>query len=461
MKVLLIRAKPTRLQNTRLPKSLLEELGCVAPLGLASVAAYLREKGISVKIIDADAENLSLQLLRQKMQEYNPNIVGITSMTPTVHDDLAVAKVAKEVGAYVVIGGPQVNAMPCETIQFEQVDFGILGEGEYPMFKLCEALSEKNKFADVPGLIYKEDRKILMNSPYIHFNLDELPVPARDLLPHKRYSSLIAKGRLTTISPGRGCPFTCGFCFKQPSDKVIRFRNPKFIVNEIEEVINRYSIEEINFVSDTLTLKSSFIEEICNEIIERKIKISWIAPTRADCLNPELLRLMKQSGCRSLRIGVESGSPEILSLMGKKTDHEQLIRVFRWIKKAQIQTFAYFIIGYLNETEETVRQTLRFVKKIKPDLIMYNIATPLPGTKLFSQAVEAGLVEPDYWQNFIKDENYPRIPYLFKDTEKWIKKAYWDFFFSPEFIFNKIFEIRPGNVLNYLKALKGLIELKI
>lgn len=460
MKVLLIRAKASNMSNTRLPSSLSDEIGCVMPLGIAYIGAYLKEKGISVNLLDADAEKLSLKEIKHRIELIKPDLVCITSMTPTVHDDLAVAKLAKDYGSYVVMGGPHINAMPVETMAFDFVDFGIRGEGEYPTFKLIEALQNKISFNEVPGLIYRNSNKeILMNEAYIHQNIDDLPFPARDLLPYEKYFSLISKGRLTTICPGRGCPFTCGFCFKQPSDKKCRFRSPESVVNEIEEVINKYGIEEINFVTDTLTLQKDFIEGFCNEILERNIKISWIAPTRVDCITPELVKLMKKAGCRSLRFGVESGSPEILKLMNKKIDLEQVLKAFKWAKEAKIETFAYLIIGYLNETEDTIKQTLDFVKKLKPDLLMYNVATPLPSTELFNQAVKEGLVDPDYWKNFLKNKNYPRIPYLFKDTEKWIDIAYRKFFFSPSFIFKKLLDIRPNNILIYLKAFKGLIGL--
>lgn len=461
MRVLFIRTKPTKLENTRLPKSLADEVGLVMPLGIASIAAYLRQNGISVGIIDAEAEDLSISDLKLKINKIKPEIVCITTMTPTIHNDLAAAKIAKDSGAIVVMGGPHINAMPKETLQLDYIDFGIRGEGEYPTLKLIEAIDRKISYQDVPGLVWKDQNKhIIMNNPYIHNNIDELPFPARDLLPYEKYFSLISKGRLTTICPGRGCPFTCGFCFKQPSDNKVRFRNPKLVVDEVEEVINKYGIQEINFVSDTMTVKKDFIEDFCNELLARNINVSWIAPTRVDCITPELLKLMKKAGCRSLRFGVESGSPEILKLIGKDTNLEQVIQAFKWTKEAGIEAFAYLIIGYLNETEETVRQTLDFVRKIKPDLLMYNIATPLPSTRLFNQTVQAGLISSDYWEDFLRDENYPRIPYLFKDTEKWIKQAYREFFFSPEFIIKKLKDIRFNNVLAYIKAAKGILGLR-
>ncbi|MFH1846518.1 MAG: radical SAM protein [Candidatus Omnitrophota bacterium] len=460
MKVLLIRSRPTRVENTRLPKSLANEIGYVMPLGLASIAAYLREKGIPVSIIDAEVEELSLEQIRKSIIKLNPDIVGITSMTPTVHDDVAVARVAKSLGIKVVMGGPQINAMPKEMMQIFPIDFGILGEGEYPTFKLVEALDKNLSLDTVPGIIYKdENEKIIMKPPYIHQNLDELPVPARDLLPYERYFSIISKGRLATVCPGRGCPFTCGFCFKQPSDREIRYRNPKLIVDEIEELINKNGINEINFVSDTFTVNKDFIISLSQELIDRRVEVSWLAPTRADCVTPELLKLMKRAGCRSLRFGVESGSARILKLMGKDTNKDRVVQAFKWAREAKIETFAYLIIGYLHETEGTIKETLEFVKKLKADLLMYNIATPLPTTRLFEQAVEAGVIEPDYWKKFLLNEKHRRVSYLFKDTEKWIIKAYRQFFFSPRFICKKIFEIRPNNIRNYFKALRGILRL--
>lgn len=457
MKVLLVRPRPTMLQNTRVPESLAHEIGYVMPLGIAYIGAYLRKNGVPVSIIDAEAEELSQTELIKRMTQAKPDIVGITTMTPTVHDDMAVARIARQLGAKVVAGGPQVNAMPEETIRAFPVDYGVYGEGEYPMFRLVEALDKSLPLNNIPGLIYKgENNKIIVNPTYIHHDLDQLPMPAIDLLPYERYHSIITKGRLATVCIGRGCPYQCAFCFKQPSDSKIRFRDPKSVVAEIELNVRKYGVREINFVSDSLTVKKSFIEELCNELLKSEVRVSWIAATRADCITPALLRLMKRAGCRSLRFGVESGSDRILKLMDKNLDKEKMVQAFRWAKQERIETFAYLIIGYLQETEDTVKETLSFVKKLKPDLLMYNIATPLPATRLFDQAVKAGLVPREYWNNFLLDADYPRIPYLFADTDKWIQRAYQSFFFSPRFLCKKALLVRPENIKSYFKAFKGI-----
>jgi len=460
MKVLLVRSRPTNIKNTRLPLSLSREVGYVMPLGIASIAAFLRKKGVSVTIIDAEAEGLPLHDVRRRMEECGPDLVGVTSMTPTVHDDLDIAAIAKHMGAKVVIGGPQANAMPIDTFSRSEVDFVIQGEGEVPMAQLVQALNGEIPFSEVPGLVYADGGEgVRVNEPYINEKLDSLPFPAWDLLPYNRYHSIISKNRFATLSPNRGCPFLCGFCFKQPSDRKVRFRDPYSVVDEIEALVNRFHVKEINFVSDTLTVEKDFVFQLCDQILKRNIKFHWIAPTRADCVTKEMLALMKRAGCRSLRFGVESGSPEILKHMGKKTALENVVEAFRWAREVKMETFAYFIVGYIHETEKTMKETLRFVKILKPDLLMYNIATPMPGTRLWGQAVNAGLADPTYWKRFLMDRNTPRIPYLFKDSDKWIKKGYRDFYFSPRTIFRQAVSFRPKTIKSALRAFRGLIRL--
>ncbi|UCD90401.1 MAG: B12-binding domain-containing radical SAM protein [Desulfobacterales bacterium] len=460
LSVLLVRARPSDIQNTRLPKSLNRELGHVPPLGIASIASLLKKHHHTVSIIDAQAEDLDMSQVKQRIDRCDPDVVGVTSMTPTVHDDLNVIRLAKKYGAVTVLGGPQASIMPVETMHHKDVDFVIQGEGEIPMLKLLQALIGRLEFKDVPGLVYRnENSQIKSSRPYIHPTLDDLPEPARELLPNDRYSSIITQGRLTTVCPGKGCPFKCGFCFKQPSDRVVRFRKPALVVDEIENAVNTFGIKEINFVSDTFTFNRSFITNVCEIILQRNINVSWVAPSRADCVDLNLLKLMKRAGCRSLRFGVESGSTKILKLMDKNIDKQQIIHAFRLAKAAKIETFAYIIIGYLHETEKTIQETFHFLAELKPDIVAFNSATPLPGTVLFEQAVSEGIVPSNYWKRFVTDGYNERIPYLFPDTELWISKAYRKFFFSPRIIKKHILKVRPGSARKYFKALRGLIRL--
>lgn len=448
------------MENTRVPKALDREIGAVIPLGIAYIAAYLRQNGVAVAMLDADAEGLGAVEVGQRMAVIAPDLVGITTMTPTVHDDLALAAIAKSQGARVVMGGPQVNAMPMETMAHGQVDFAILGEGEVPMLQLVRVLEGQGELSAVAGLVYRTpEGEVVANPAYILPDLDLLPFPARDLLPSDRYHSIISKGRLSSLCVGRGCPYQCGFCFKQPSDRKVRYRRAEHVLNEVEEAVNRFAIQEFNLVTDTLTIKADFISDFCEGLLQRKINISWIAPTRVDHVTLEMLKLMKKAGCRSLRFGIESGSPRILKQMNKKIDHQQALLAFQWAREIGLESFAYLIIGYLEETEETFRETLEFVRRLQPDLVMYNIATPLPGTPLFQQAVAANLIAPDYWQKFVLGETRERVPYLCPHTDGWIAKAYRDFYFSPGFLWKRLLQFHPRDLGASLRAVRGLFNL--
>ena len=236
---------------------------------------------------------------------------------------------------------------------------------------------------DEAGLIYRKEKEICINPPYFVDNLDGLPYPARHLLPVEKYSVIIALHPIATIVSSRGCPFQCEYCSKDINHNKYRVRDPKKFVDEMEYLIKNYKVKEIIIIDDTLTLNKNNITAICKEIINRNIKIKWESPTRVDCVDPELLKLMYKAGCRRLRYGVESGDQEILSLMKKGITLKQVEDAFKWTKKAKIEAFAYFMIGYRNETEETIKKTIKFAKKIKADMAMFTVATPLPNSEFY------------------------------------------------------------------------------
>lgn len=463
MKTLLIRYHEKGDINTRLPKSLNKAEGIFPPLGIATIAAYLEKKSYEAEILDIEALNLTSQESKQAIQKSHAAIVGITSMTSTFKGALEAAKFAKESGAIVVIGGPQVNAFPKESVNSPSIDYGMYGEGEEVMLELIKAIESKKSLNDIRkirGLIYKKGSKIFVNEPAIFKNLDELPMPAWHLLPMRNYHCVISESPFITIMTSRGCPFQCGFCFKQPTDNVYRVRSPKKIVDEIEYCLKRYKIKEAMFYDDTLTLNRKHIEDICHEIIRRKIKIRWEGPTRIDCVDENLLRLMKKAGCIRLRYGIESGDERILELMKKGINRELAKKVFRLSEKVGIETFAYFIIGYYSDTPESMQRTINFAKELDADWAMFTIATPYPQTNLLELAVKGKLIDKDYWLKFVKGEKVGRMPYLVKDAEKWAKRAYLQFYFRPRFIIKKIMKLTSVEVLkNYLRGAKAIMQM--
>lgn len=462
MKVSLIRYHDKGNVNTRLPESLNKVRGTLPPIGLAYIASYLEQNGHEVQLIDAIVDNLGTQDMQNRLEKFSPELVGITAMTSTLEGSLEAARIAKKSGAKIVFGGAHMSAYPKETLSHDYVDFGVIGDGEVPMVQLIEALEGKMSFEDVQGLVYKDDPEVKSNGPFVQMDLDVLPSPAYHLLPLNKYSSIISSKLMTTMITGRGCPYRCGFCFTQPTDKFYRMRNPVKVVDEMEMLMDKHGINEIMFYDDTIAVNRKHIEDICNEILTRKLKIRWESPCRVDDVDHDLLKLMAKSGCFRLRFGVESGNPQILKLMNKKIELDQVETVFKDCKKLGIETFAYFIIGYAQENERTIQDTIDFSKRIEPDLVMFTVATPYPFTHLYRLAVKEKLFEGEYWKEFTLGQRTDRIPYFVKDSDEWVKKAYRQFYFRPLFLLKRLFMIRSiDDVKKMYDASIGILFFKM
>ncbi len=462
MRVMLIRYHPMETINTEVPSSLMDEVGVVPPLGLAYIASVLEQHGHQVSILDCEALNLTKEQTVEGIRLFKPDIVGITAMSTTIRGALAAARMAKQCNTTVVMGGPHMSAYPKEVLSYDFVDYGVIGEGEYPMLNLVNALQNREEVAKIKGLVYKEHRNVVVNTPDFVKDIDALPYPARHLLPIEKYKVIIALHPMTTMISSRGCPFPCGYCSKDANHHRYRVRDPKKIVDEMEYVIKKYKVKEIVVVDDTLTLRRDNVIEMCMEIIRRNIKVKWESPTRVDCVDQELLNMMYRAGCRRLRYGVESGDPDILKLMKKGITLEQVENAFRWTKKAGIEAFAYFIIGYMHETPETIKKTIKFAKRIKADMVMFSVATPLPCSELYTTAMKEGYIKGDYWAEYTLGLRSDRLPYLVKDADRWVMKAYRSFYLRPSYVLRRMLKIRTfDDVSKSLNAGKGLFKFRM
>ncbi len=455
MKVMLIRSPSVVEVNSRLAASLTKIMGVVPPLGLLYVAGVLERANISVKVLDALVEEITMDETKRQIEEYHPDLVGIAISSATIQQDLAVARICKELGAKVLVGGAHMTSYPNELLSYSEVDFGIMGEGETPFLKLAEALRDQTPYETIDGLVFKKEGKVIINKPWIEPDLNALPYPARHLVPWEKYSVIIADYPMATISTGRGCPYRCGFCYKQPSDMKYRFRNADSIMGEVWEVYNKYHVREICFVDDTFTVEKKHVLEFCEKFIASGLhkKIKWQTTTRVDCVDYELLKRMKEAGCRQLRFGIESGDPETLKLMNKQISLERAKQVVKWCREIGIESFAYFQIGYAHENEESIQRTIDFSIELDLDLLMYNVATPLPQTPLYLLAMQEGIIQGDYWREYTLGKRNDRIPFFVKNADKWVSRAYKQFFFRPQFIMRQLGKLRnPRMFKKYVEA---------
>lgn len=462
MKIALIRYHDTGDINTRLPASLNRIRGIVPPLGLAYIAASLEKAGHIVRILDAQVSGYIKEDIKRELIDFDPDIAGITTMTSNFKGALEAAKLAKSCDIMTVVGGPNVEVFPEETLSYDSIDFGILGEGEESFVRLIDAIQNKKPLNGIEGVTYKENGKIKINSPAIIKDIDKLPLPARHLLPIKQYPSLIHRGIMTTMITSRGCPYKCAFCFKQFADREVRFRNPKSVVDEMELLIKEYKVNEIMFYDDTIITNTSHIEGICNEILKRNLTIRWESPSRLDKINLSLLKLMRAAGCVRLRYGVESGDEEILEVMNKKISLDIVVKAFKMTRAVGIEAFAYVMAGYLNETRKAFENTMRLIKRIKADHMIMTLATPYPKTPLEREAVKANKVPPGYWRNFVLGETDAPIPPLVDGAEKWVREAYRSFYLNPRYIFGRLKYINSYDQLKkHVLAGIGIIRFKI
>jgi radical SAM superfamily enzyme YgiQ (UPF0313 family) len=327
------------------------------------------------------------------------------------------------------------------------------------MAALVKALESGASYEAIPGLVFRREGAVVANPIDIVEDIDSLPWPARRLLPMEAYSSIIALDKATTLFSSRGCPYRCAFCFKQAIDRKARFRNPVDVVDEMEMLGRDYGIQEAMFYDDTITMRREHIEGICRELIRRGLSIRWESPARVNEMDEDLLKLAKESGCMRLRYGVESGDPEILELMRKRTDLDTVRRVFRQTSAAGIETFAYFMVGYYRETEDSFRKTMSLAHELRPDLVMFTVTTPCPGTPLFDQAVGEGLVSADYWSRFVLGERTDRIPYFCSDAEERVKRAYRSFYLEPSYVLKKLKKINSwASLKKHMQAGLGILS---
>ena len=460
MRVQLIRYHDLDNMNTRLAQSLNKKQGVLPPLGLAYVASALEKAGHTVDLIDAIALCLSKEQVEQRIREFNPAIVGITAMTPTVRGALEAAELAKSCGAITVIGGVHMSILAKETLSYEFVDYGIVGEGEESFVEFCDAIENDRPYMDIVGLCYKTGGRTTVGLPRIITDVDSLPQPSYHLLPMSKYSSIIGLHPTSTMMGSRGCPYQCGFCFKTPSDKKYRSRNVQDIVNEIEHLVDTYGVKEIMFYDDIMP--KDYARALSEEIIKRNVSIKWQTPERVNLVDPDLLKLMEKAGCHIIRFGVEQGDPEMMALVEKKINPVQVKEAFAAANEVGINTFAYFIIGYVYEDERTMQATIDLAKELNPRYVMFTKAVPLPGTPLMQQAIREGFVEPDYWSKFTLGEELDPIPALAPNADKWVAKAYRSFYLRPSKMLDQLRHTRSlKDISKNIDGLIGILKFKM
>jgi len=396
------------------------------PLGLCYIGAML-ENEYNVKVIDTVIEDwkkvnefytskgrrvrtlgMGFDSIKRTIRKESPDIVGITSLSVDAQSAYKVAEISKEINSktLVVMGGSHATCAINQVLSNPNIDFVVMGEGEYTIVELLKAIKKRGNISKVKGIAWKNKTGIKINErrPLIN-KLDEIPIPNRDLVPVEEYfkATKYLQGTWQTpkkalsIITSRGCPFNCQFCsVYNVTGRIWRPRSPENVVDEIEHLYEKYKVSRIVFEDDNLTLNRERMIKICSMIKERNLDIDWNTPNgiRADSLDKELLQKMIDSGCFELTLSVESGSQRVLNdVIQKRLNLEKAKKGVELCKKMGLKKVScYFVYGSAGETKEDIRKTVNLVKKFrKMGVYCYCfIALPYYGSRLYNTAKEKG-----------------------------------------------------------------------
>jgi len=425
-------------------------------LGLGYLATIMLENGYQVSILDSGKENLTWDKFRKKIQKEKYDIIGMQMFTHEIPSIQKHAEIIKKYlpEAVIFVGGAHISGVPIETMGLlKDVDFGFIGEAEIGVEKFIK-LDKKDyinpeALKEIPGLVWRQNNKIIVN-PRAHFSeLDKIKFPAWDLMPPSSYpvaphGSFCKKTPVAPIITTRGCPFQCTFCAgRTMAGSILRSRSVENIVDEIILLNRKYNVKEFHIEDDNFTFKRDFVVEFCTKIIELGLDIIFALPNgiRLDTLDEGLLRLMERAGFYSLAVGIESGSNRVLKLMQKNLSREIIKEKIDLIKKCTKMTVTgFFMMGYPGESESEILETIDFAKSLNIDKASFMFVMPLPGSKLWDMYKEKTEIN---WENFF----YYRIVEGLSDIptqrlKKLQRRAMREFYFRPRIIRGLLGEIK-------------------
>jgi len=401
-------------------------------LGALYIATVLKDKGHEVVLEDNHTRKLDISESASAILKHSPNAVGITAFTHNRFQAIALAEELKKANKdiFIFVGGPHFSFTAKNALEMvPAIDCVVTKEGELTVKELFDVWPDKNKFKDILGIAYRDKNGRVTINPERAFikNLEELPPLDWELLDMSIYKRGLKKTNIDMIAAGvtsgRGCPNRCIFCSSAAFCKsMLRLRNPKSFVDEIELLYKKYGVRAFSFWDDTLTVVRKHVVEICNEIIKRKLNIIWYCRARVNTVDYEMLKLIKKSGCIRISFGIESGSPKILKIIRKNITLDQARRAVKWCSDLDLVTSLNFMVNHPYETLDDLKQTIKVMKEFKkiPRVIcQYGFTLIFPGTELEAIAKKEGWLPKEFsWNSPFKTEKYkiigedPSVPYM-------------------------------------------------
>ena len=425
-------------------------------LGLGYLASALRNRGHSVSILDCNKEQLTMKDISVCLREKSYRLIGIQVYSCDISTAKRTVEIIKQITpeTTIVVGGPHPTALPEQSLTFLGADFSIAGEALYGLPDLADWLEggNGNPPEEIEGLVYERDSRIVAHPRGYIKSMDDLSLPAWDLMDPRTYppAPFGAFARAFPTAPlivSRGCQYDCTFCAgKIMTGAGIRYRSIESVTEEILLLRERYGVRELHLIDDNFTGSRSYVRKFCKMMLGLDPPMSWSCPNgiRLDALNEEIVRLMRESGCYSVLVGIESGTQRILDHMRKKITLEKIVEKVDLLVEAGIKVTGSFILGYPEENLDDIKRTVRFAKSLRIQRADFNNFVPHPGTPIYYELKERGELRDEDWGAF--------LPYSVAYSPPGISRKQLKNIQRMAFI---SFSIRPGIAMGMLAELRS------
>lgn len=372
-----------------------------APLPLMYLASAVRDHGYTPYIVIVDQGEDLLEETLVNIALYDPEIVAFSLMTDIVLNVFGVIDKVKEKfpGKKIIVGGYFATSLPLETMDdCKNIDYLIYGEGERTLVELLNALRDESDIAHIKGLVYRKNGRVIMNpNRELIQDIDGITLPAYDLVEEYDFPDDAQIGsKSMMVIASRGCPFECSFCCKAVFGRTYRRRSPESVVREIKLLTEKYGVDDINFGDALFNVDREWLETFYRGLNKEDIRIYWKCQTR---LTGGLLeadyKKMKENGCEAIHFGIESGSDAILKELKKGFTTEEAFTRIKYAKNAGLAVAGSFVLGYKQDTVETVLQTFKFAKSLNLPIAFFKMLNPIPGSKDYAMLSRE---EKNYWK---------------------------------------------------------------
>ena len=459
------------------PKDIAENYFAKRPvMGIAYVGTMLEKAGHDVLLVDMRLKGYTVKYFKKLLHEFKPDVVGFSLVALSLDQAYELMKIVKEEsGAIVVAGGPEVTLLPTKFLSKSFIDYAFMGEGEHSFLEFVNMYEKGESFYNIPGLCYRnEDGTPRVNPPKPIQDLDALPFPNWELFPLKKYKRRLSKIKFP-IASSRGCPYTCKFCDSVKVNAAYRVRSPNNVVDELEQVHNKYKNKNFQFMDDNIAIYKNRVIDMCDEIIRRGLhkKITWVvgqgfSPSKGSY---DLFKKMHDAGCIVLYFGIESADDEVLRAIRKPHTVAQVRNAVRDAKRAGLIIKAPFMSGLPKATYEKEKKYIEFFKEMEIDMPKMGHLVPFPGTEMYDWVRQnakpltdlesmheeisqtRGVLDTDMFKPGFETEEYP-----IEQRIKMLKEFQIE---SEQYVLKKLFGRPFGYVAFKLSRIKFIREMGV